>query len=205
MSDAENVRRTRLFSEKCHWAKNKWSRFKGTHQRASLATHSVWVTSKQLFGCSSHSHAKTPPSHPHALEHLPVWMAAAFSGALNGPQSAGEIKMLGARDWGRGGRTRGHCLLFGAFKWAFGEWRLRLGVGWMPLGLLLRLCDWKGGGCMGVSRRLGCTLVFIKAYKHYQLDSKSNYVKHTVCLGLGNALKSAQLACGGSEDTRGCN
>lgn len=100
---------------------NKGSRFKGTHQSASLATHSVWVTSKQLFGCSSHSPARTPP---HPLQHLPVWMAAAFSGALNGPQSAGEIRMLGAREGGRARGTGGLCLPFGAFKWAFGEWRL---------------------------------------------------------------------------------
>lgn len=103
---------------------NKGSRFKGTHQSASLATHSVWVTSKQLFGCSSHRPARTPPPPTHPLQHLPVWMAAAFSGALNGPQSAGEIRMLGAREGGRARGTGGLCLPFGAFKWASGEWRL---------------------------------------------------------------------------------
>lgn len=44
---------------------------------------------------------------------------------------------------------------------------------------------------MGVSRWLGCTLEFIKAYKYYQWDSELNYVKkNTARLCMGNALKS---------------
>lgn len=65
-----------------------------------------------------------------------------------------------------------------------GFWRVTVALEWgeCPWG-----CFWDfvvGGGrsCMGVFCRPGCTLEFIKAYKYYQWDSESNYVKHSVPL-----------------------
>lgn len=80
---------------------------KGLNERAkcvnsTLASRSVWMTSKQLLGCSSHSLKETPTPAPATGE--PVWIAAGCSRLLNGPQSAGETGMVVGATEGVGGR-----------------------------------------------------------------------------------------------------
>lgn len=123
---------------------------KGAHLRAPTRvplwqhTPSGWPANSCLAAVPTGLQGP-PPSHP--LQHLPVWMAAAFSGALNGPQSAGEIRMLGARDGGGGRGVQGVSVCRLEHLNGLLESDGCLGVGWMPLGLLFRLC---GGGCVWV-------------------------------------------------------